>query len=81
MNFIDVCMDYSLGFASCIPSWQKKSRIRIRSTRYIMSRGVHQTAQTGKIAPKPPAKWHNRITPQVIVYCTAPHDAVQFAVL
>ena len=81
MNFINVCMDYSLGFASCIPSWQKVLRIRILSTRYIMNRGVHQTAQIGKIAQKPLAKWHNCTAPQVIVYCTASYDAMWFVVL
>ena len=34
-------------------------------------RDVHQTA------PKPPAKWHNRTTSQVIVHRTAPHRMVQ----
>ena len=44
---------------------------------YEISRGVHQTAQTAKIAPKPSAKWHNRIAPQVILHRTAPHRMVQ----
>ena len=56
----------------------------------VQIRGVYQTTQTAKIAPKPPAKWHNRTTPQVIVHRTTsnsaphhtkPHGAVRFAVL
>ena len=42
-----------------------------------MDRGVHQTAQTIETAPKPLAKWHNRITPQVTMHCTALHSMVQ----
>ena len=37
------------------------------------SRGVHQTA---KIAPKPPAKWHNRTVAQVTTHRTAWCSAV-----
>ena len=40
-------------------------------------RGVHQTAQTVKIAPKPPVKWYNCTALQVIVHRTALHHAVQ----
>ena len=44
---------------------------------YEISRGVYQTTQTAKIAPKPSAKWHNRTAPQVILHRTAPHRMVQ----
>ena len=32
--------------------------------------GVHQTAQTSKTAPKPPAKWHNRTAPHRMMQCS-----------
>ena len=35
MKFMDVCMDSFLVLASCI-SWQKKSRIKICTLRFIM---------------------------------------------
>ena len=44
---------------------RKQTRTHHQATLTIATRGVHQTA---KIAPKPPAKWHNRTTPQVIVH-------------
>ena len=37
MKFMDVCMDSFLVLASYIPSWQKRSRIKIRTSRFIMS--------------------------------------------
>ena len=47
----------------------------------VIFRGVHQTTQTTKIAPKPLAKWHNCTAPQVIVHRTTQNGAVRFAVL
>ena len=37
MKFLDVCMDSFLAFASYIPLWQKSSKIKIRTSRFIMS--------------------------------------------
>ena len=37
MKFMDVCMDSFLVFTSYISPWQKKSRIKIRTSRLIMS--------------------------------------------
>ena len=37
MKFLDVCMDSFLVLVSYIPSWQKRSRIKIRTSRFIMS--------------------------------------------
>ena len=37
MKFLDVCMDSFLVFASYILPWQKKSRIKICTSRFIMS--------------------------------------------
>ena len=37
MKFLDVCMDSFLVLASYILPWQKKSRIKIRTSRFIMS--------------------------------------------
>ena len=37
MKFMDVCMDSFLILASYIPPWQNKSRIKIRTSRFIMS--------------------------------------------
>ena len=37
MKFMDVCMDSFLVLASYIPPWQKRSRIKIRISRFIMS--------------------------------------------
>ena len=37
MKFMDVCMDSFLVLASYIPPWQKRSRIKIRTSRFIMS--------------------------------------------
>ena len=37
MKFMDVCIDSFLVLASCIPPWQKRSRIKIRTSRFIMS--------------------------------------------
>ena len=37
MKFMDVCMGSFLVLASYIPLWQKKSRIKIRTSRFIMS--------------------------------------------
>ena len=48
---------------------------------YEISRGVHQTAQTAKIAPKPSAKWHNRTASNLAPHRTTPHGAMRFAVL
>ena len=42
-----------------------------------ITRGVHQTEQTTKTAPKPLAKWHNRTAPQVIVHRIASYRMVQ----
>ena len=49
----------------------------ITSVMLGLTRGVHQTVQIAKTTPKPPAKWHNRTAPQVIVHRTAPHRMVQ----
>ena len=37
MKFMDVCVDSFLVFALFIPPWQKRSRIKIRTSRFIMS--------------------------------------------
>ena len=37
MKFMDVCMDSILVLTSYIPLWQKRSRIKIRTLRFIMS--------------------------------------------
>ena len=37
MKFLDVCMNSILVLASYILPWQKKSRIKIRTSRFIMS--------------------------------------------
>ena len=37
MKFMDMCMDSFLVFASYIPPWQKRSRIKIRTSRFIIS--------------------------------------------
>ena len=37
MKFLDVCMDSFFVLASYIPPWQKKSRIKIYTSRFIMS--------------------------------------------
>ena len=37
MKFIDVCMNSFLVLASYIPLWQKSSRIKICTSRFIMS--------------------------------------------
>ena len=37
MKFLNVCMDSFLVFASNIPPWQKRSRIKIRTSRFITS--------------------------------------------
>ena len=37
MKFMDVCMDSFLVLASYILPWQKRSRIKIRTSRFIMS--------------------------------------------
>ena len=37
MKFMDMCLDSFLVFASYIPPWQKRSRIKIRTSRFIMS--------------------------------------------
>ena len=51
--------------------WSLKSRQCVIFFLIQVSRGVHQTAQTARTAPKPLAKWHNCIAPQVIVHYTA----------
>ena len=38
MKFMDVCMDSFLVLASYIPLWQKSSRIKIRTSRFIMGK-------------------------------------------
>ena len=59
---------------------------------YEISRGVYQTTQTAKIAPKPSAKWHNRTAPHHTAWCNAvcgfiirkpykPHCTVPFYIL
>ena len=40
MKFMDVCMDSFLILASYIPLWQKWSRIKIRTSRFIMSEQI-----------------------------------------
>ena len=37
MKFLNVCMDSFLVLASYIPPWQKRSRIKIHTSRFIMS--------------------------------------------
>ena len=37
MKFLDMCMNSFLVLASYILLWQKKSRIKIRTSRFIMS--------------------------------------------
>ena len=37
MKFMDMCMDSFLVLASYIPLWQKRSRIKICTSRFIMS--------------------------------------------
>ena len=37
MKFLDVCIDSFLVLASYIPPWQKRSRIKIHTSRFIMS--------------------------------------------
>ena len=37
MKFLNVCIDSFLVLASHIPPWQKRSRIKIRTSRFIMS--------------------------------------------
>ena len=37
VKFMDVCMDSFLVLASYIPLWQKRSRIKIRTSRFIMN--------------------------------------------
>ena len=37
MKFMDVCVDSFLVFALFIPPWQKRSRIKIHTSRFIMS--------------------------------------------
>ena len=37
MKFLNVCMDSFLVLTSYIPPWQKRSRIKIRTSRFIMS--------------------------------------------
>ena len=37
MKFLDMYMDSFLVLASYIPLWQKRSRIKIRTSRFIMS--------------------------------------------
>ena len=36
MKFLDMCMDSFLVLASYIPPWQKRSRIKICTSRFIM---------------------------------------------
>ena len=37
MKFLDMCMNSFLVLASYIPLWQKMSKIKIRTSRFIMS--------------------------------------------
>ena len=37
MKFLDMCMDSFLVLASYIPMWQKRLRIKIRTSKFIMS--------------------------------------------
>ena len=37
VKFMDVCMDSFLVLTSYIPLWHKRSRIKIRTSRFIMS--------------------------------------------
>ena len=37
IKFLDMCMDSFLVLASYIPPWQKRSRIKIHTSRFIMS--------------------------------------------
>ena len=37
MKFLDVCIDSFLVLASYIPPWQKRLRIKIHTSRFIMS--------------------------------------------
>ena len=37
MKFMDVCMDSFLVLTSYIPPWQKRSKIKIHTSRFIMS--------------------------------------------
>ena len=37
MKFLYMCMDSFLVLASYIPPWQKRTRIKIRTSRFIMS--------------------------------------------
>ena len=37
MKFLDMCMDSFFVLTSYIPPWQKMSRIKIRTSRFIMS--------------------------------------------
>ena len=37
MKFIEACMDSFFVLILCIPPWQKRSRIKIRISRFIMS--------------------------------------------
>ena len=40
MKFLDVCMDSFLVLASYIPPWQKRSRIKICTSRFVMSEKI-----------------------------------------
>ena len=40
MKFLDVCMDSFLVLASYIPPWQKRSGIKIRTSRFVMSEKI-----------------------------------------
>ena len=37
MKFLNMCMDSFFVLTSYIPPWQKRSRIKIRTSRFIMS--------------------------------------------
>ena len=37
MKFLDMCMDSFLVLVSYIPPWQKRSRIKIHTSRFILS--------------------------------------------
>ena len=65
-------IDKGVRFLFCAPTHKHSAP---------MSKGVHQTAQIAKNAPKLPTKWHKCTTTQVTVHCTAPHVAMQFTVL
>ena len=47
----------------------------------LLTLGVHQTVQIVKIVLKLLVKWHNCTAPQITMYRTLQHDAMQFVIL